>query len=223
MTDHQTDHPPCTACYSYRGCRCEACTREMRRYHKRWKLEREAGRKRLVDPGPARERVEMLLKYGMTVKGIARDAGLGQATVRDLLAPRPDGRMTTRLHYRTEEALLAVKFRPGKRGTSPAAGTCRRLRDLALRGYGLPELSAVTGVAEDTLARVRAGKRSSVSSALDAAVRDAHSALHLREPEQTIPYQRGRIRRLAERKGWVPLAKYDDPDNPFEYRFRKSA
>lgn len=218
MTAHQTDHPPCTACYSYRGCRCDECSREMRRYHKRWQVERLAGRRRLVDAGPARERVEMLLQYGMTVKGIARDAGLGQASVRDLVHPRPSGRMTTKILRRTEEAILAVRFRPGKRGTVPAAGACRRLRDLALRGYGLPELSAVTGVREDTLARVRTGRRAFVSSALADAVRAAHSDLHLRRPEQTVGYQQGRIRRLAERKGWVPLAKYDDPDNPLEVR-----
>lgn len=220
--NHQTDHPPCPNCFQYWQCRCEECWREVRRYKKRWRAERLKGRTRLVDAGPSRERVEFLTRYGMTVKGIARDAGIGASTVKDLLTNRDGRPATVKVLARTEAALLALRFRPGRTGQVPAAGASRRLRDLALRGYTVDEVAAECGVAQDTIARLRRGQWDYIKGDLHETVREVYERLYRRPPSLTDPAQQGRVRRLAEGKGWVPLAKYDDPENPREVRYRGS-
>lgn len=221
--EHQTDHPPCRSCYAYRGCRCVDCVREIRRYHKKWKMEKAAGRSRLVDAKAARERAQMLIDHGMTVKGIARDAGLGQASIRDLVRERSDGRLTAKLMRKTEAAIMAVKFRPGPNGSLPAVGASRRLRDLALRGYSTAELAAEAGLSIDTVARARRGEWEFVRAELHETVKALYARLYLLPPTVTDVAQQGRIRRLAQGKGWVPLAKYDNPDDPFEVRWSRKA
>lgn len=91
----------------------------------------------------------------------------------------------------------------------PALGTVRRLRSLAVIGWGIDEIAARAGLFHRSLLKVRCGERREVHVSTWRAVKRVYEQL---ECHPRID-RAGRITRtLALRQGWLPPAEWDDPD-----------
>lgn len=193
-------------------CECRACTRARRLYLKRWRYKtREGSRLLRVPAEQVREHVRMLIGQGMTISGVAAEAGVSRLAVAEVVG----GRVAT-VRPATARRILGVRY-TGRRGVNlvHVAGSQRRLQDLALRGFPLHELTAVCGLSHDTLIRVRRAERVAIYEHNAAAITRMWRSLEGREPQA-----QGRARAVTVSKaralGFVPLAAWDDPDNPLE-------
>jgi hypothetical protein len=91
----------------------------------------------------------------------------------------------------------------------PATGTVRRLQALAVMGWAIPELCALTGLSVRPLSRIREGNRAHVTMSTYMAVKTVYERLELQHNHT----REGRIAATwAARHGWLPPLAWDDPD-----------
>lgn len=174
----------------------------------------------LVDPGPARERVEQWLTDGVLAQHILRGTGIPQDTL---------GRIRRRegmIRKSTAEAILAWTPAPAHRVKEhhvPALGTMRRLRALAALGHTTAAIAALIAplappdtvpTSATTLSRIRAGTRTATTPRVRTEVIHAYDTLWDRQPPGGTHAQvraAGRARSLATEGRW-PAPMYLDDD-----------
>jgi hypothetical protein len=202
-----------------RGCHCDRCRAAAAAYEQRTELLKASGQwMPFSDPQPAIRHLQRLLSQGMTLTGIADLAGLGAPTLHYLLdwqSTPPE--LRRRIRTRTVQAVVAIQFQPTRRRV-PALGSCRRLQALAVGyaarypheqdgGWPFDVLAGRLGVHPDTVCRLRAS-RQYTSAAMAGAIQALCRELHGR------PGPSPSCRARALTRGWVPLAAWDDIDDP---------
>ena len=95
----------------------------------------------------------------------------------------------------------------------PATGTIRRLRALAVIGWGIDDIAARTGLFSRAVGKVREGPRAEVLTSTWRKVRRVYTDLENR-PKQDRAGKITRTKALAH--GWMPPAMWDDPDRDRE-------
>jgi lambda repressor-like predicted transcriptional regulator len=158
--------------------------------------------------GPAaRDHVRQLRDHGGTFRSIARAAGLGAATVHDLLTRR------RRPAPATVAAVLAVRASFLTPQRVDAGGTRLRLRALHVMGHGSARIARALGTREMTIRRIVRGDSPTVSPALRDAVADLYDAWwDRRAPERSKAEHAAATaaRRRAIAGNWCAGAGLDD-------------
>jgi len=184
-------HKPGTTCYNRCRCRCDGCLIATRRISKR----SNAGLSDLVDAAPARERIRALKESGWTTGAIARAAGLDTNQVLHMATAQ-----------RTRAAKIAAVLSVGRNnppvGMVDSAGTRRRLQALGLLGWRAQDVAELLGVTPGAVSHYCYTKR--VTSHVANNVKRVTGQLwpDLGPSEST--------RARSARKGWAPLAAWDD-------------
>jgi hypothetical protein len=123
---------------------CEACRVfsrwRSRNYHRRCKLGLHV-REKLVDAGPALTHLRQLRGAGMPLLHIAARAGVGKATLCDLLAATTPGMVKED----TAAAILGTRLRISPYAPVDVTGTRRRVEALARAGWTRDHIGAAIG------------------------------------------------------------------------------
>lgn len=188
-------------------------TTTQNRRRKQRRLEALRGLPAVVDAAPAGAHLRRILDAGVPVMDLAAATGLGDNTIGRLIHGR-----VPRVYRTTAEKALALPmpprgYRPRTDGEIAAVAAARRLQALAVAGWPLAPLGEAIGMSPSTIRRVRSGKHTIwVSTHLT--IRDAAERLHLVDPRAHGVTQSGytRARLHAARRGWVPLACWDDDE-----------
>ncbi|MBG0828513.1 hypothetical protein HS041_12115 [Planomonospora sp. ID67723] len=199
-----------------KGCRCGKCRAASTKNRARQRVAVIIGTHRPdEDARAAREHVTMLRDRGMDVPSIARAAGVGVNTVKELLY---GGTKTVR--PKTHAALLAVQAGDLNRpGLTSSLGTCRRVRALSAMGYPERVITRESRVSRKRVqalmsdcppARVTAGTARKISEAYRRLTKSNPTAYGV-DPDVAQ-----RLRGLAAAKGWLSPAAWQDIDDPQE-------
>ncbi|GIH70290.1 hypothetical protein [Sphaerimonospora thailandensis] len=203
--------------YTLDGCRCPRCTKAHRDYQNMRSRQIAYGQwNPLVDADPVREHLALLADQGIGWRRATRLAGVSRYTVHRLLygtpaAGRPPPK---RIKPKTAEKLLAVRLDLDTLPPSSVidgTATRRRIQALCVVGWSVAEQARQIGMWPANLNAVLTSKR--VGVAVARKVRDLTERLWNQPPPETtrserksVSYTRGR----AARKGWLPLAAWDD-------------
>jgi hypothetical protein len=158
-------------------------------------------------PSAARDHVRRLRQDGGTYRGIAAAAGIGPATVHDLVSGH--GQSTSF----TAAAIISVTSQAVPRARVDAGGTRLRLRALHVMGHSSARIARAAGVREKTIRKFVTGDARTLAPQL----RDTITALYdawwdKRAPERT-PFERGAAtaaRKRAIAGNWCAGAALDD-------------
>ncbi|MEE6273487.1 hypothetical protein V2J56_09025 [Georgenia sp. MJ206] len=176
-------------------------------WQKRYNLDRELGRPRMMDAGPVLEHLDVLLEAGWTPAAIADAAGLSRSVTHAIAARR---QATVRVA--TGRALLGVRpstmrGRPNPRGFVPAVGTRRRIEALLALGWPHTVMSAECGFATHVKLHQR-------GECVSRATHDGAVAMYERWSMTPGPSATTRTRAAA--LGYAPPLAWDDIDDPDE-------
>lgn len=159
-----------------------------------------------VSAAAARDHITMLHEqHGMAYAHIANEAGKSFSAIKNIA----DG-TTTVSRPDTVYAILAVQPTPAPlpHGLTWSVGTARRLQALALAFYSSEELAPMLGAIPATVRRWRMRNTPMITLEWHNTIADL---------ARTLDGTRGTNRRAhnyATRQGWVPLAAWDDIDDP---------
>lgn len=190
-----------------RGCRKRCC----RNARNRWTRTRGAlygvGLRGSVQP--AVEHIRFLQrKHGATIRQISRVSGVPRTTLDYWLNHRTVAADTGSI----DKVLATEPSKLDVHGTV-LAGSQRRLRAMAVRGFGLTWVSERTGIHVPSLSRIRRGDlRGSILYETHEKIKEAfHTSLLLPEPQ-------GRefsiVRARARNHGYLPAGVWEDIDDP---------
>ena len=157
--------------------------------------------------GTARDHVRRLRQDGGTYRGIGAAAGIGPATVHDLVSGH---RQSTSF---TVAAVISVTSQAVPRARVDAGGTRLRLRALHVMGHSSARIARAVGVREKTIRKLVTGDARTLTPQL----RDTITALYdawwdKRAPERTR-FERGAAtaaRKRAIAGNWCAAAALDD-------------
>ena len=180
------------------------------RWVKQWRIERERGYLRLIDPAPVRTHIEGLLARGMSKRSIATAAGVSPTTVVRLV----DG------HYglvqrRVARKILTVRgpetvldrTDPSAETFVPALGARRRIRALLAMGWTHEAMLVHSGVRTAvTLNQVGQWITGAKHRRVDA----MYEALAMTPGPSEV------TRARASRLGYAPPLAWDNIDDPAE-------
>lgn len=178
---------PCTSCRVYRN---------ARRYAGRVT----DGALVMVPAGPVREWLRILGGRPSDVaylSGVHKDTILGCRSGRHKRMHRVSARAI--LLVRPEEVAALGAARMPLRRLQPVGPSMRRLQGLAAQGWSLPQLSARTGIHQDSLKVIRLGLRKWVQTTNATAIETVADVI------EDAPGPSHQSRHLAERFGWLPL------------------
>lgn len=216
-------HAGSCSCYVSHRCRCDACRIENTRRQREYRRQRAYGRSsHLVEMGPVREHLLMLIGTGMGYTQIARVAGVAPTGVRVAVYGRRDsgsryGEIPHRINRSKAERLLAVTpdVRNLAGGTRISArGTVRRLQALMCLGWSQRQLAEYLDVSHANLHRLMAAELVTVRTHLQ--VKAVFDKLWDQLPPALTPAATITInatRQVARRRRWVPPLGWDDIDN----------
>ena len=171
-----------------------------------------------VPAARAREHVRYLSSCGIGWAQAATLAGVPRGTVSKLLYGAGGSPPSRRVRPATEAAILAV--RPALEVVdgwtiTDATGTRRRLQGLAWQGWSMARLSARLGPGRQlgTILSRDIGVRAATARDVVSLCRELDGR---RPPEGTREERSAaaRTRNHARKMGWVPLAAWDDIDDP---------
>lgn len=180
------------------------------RWRKQWRIERERGHLRLIDPAPVRVHVEGLLAFGMSKRSIATAAGVSPSTIVRIadghygLIQRRVARRV--MSVRGPETVLE-RISEADEPFVPALGVRRRIRALIAMGWTHEHMLAHSGVRTAcTLNQVGEWVTALTHRRIDA----MYEALAMTPgPSETS-------RKRAARHGYPPPLAWDDIDDPLE-------
>ena len=173
-----------------------------------------------TDAAPVRDHVRSLQAQGLGWQRIAELAGVAPPTVSSMLYGRAGRPPTGKIRMDTARALLA--FHPALEDLPPtvrlaAVGTVRRLRALAAAGWSAQRLAGYLNVDKTHVRKIICGKYPRVTAATARAVRGLYDELWDWPPPEGTRWEKtaaSRTRNHARKMGWVPLAAWDDIDDP---------
>jgi hypothetical protein len=182
------------------GCRCTPCTKEAVRADAQRKVDRLAGRPRILPSDEVCRHIQALLGVGLKPAQVAEASGMPRSSIARLVR----GVQPT-IHRATAEKILAVPVtvRPFT-GDVPALGAIRRLRALYALGHFNQDIAAAVGMNRESVCALVAGNWTKISVQNDEAVRQVYGKLSM-----TVGAS-WKTRRLAESKGWAPPLAWDD-------------
>lgn len=150
-----------------------------------------------TDAAALREHLDTLLQQEMTLRQIAREAGVGTSTVRQINRQRYPRAMPT-----TAARLLAVTPRDPLMVDS--TGTARRLQALACAGYGLSRLARMAGYNPQTVFRWQRQTRTRVTLLTRDTIRYMYGQLWCTDGPDRQAAQ------IATANGWYPFEAWTD-------------
>lgn len=118
----------------------------------------------------------------------------------------PECQHHNRIRLRTEYRARAYGIH--QPGLMPSIGAARRLQALACAGYEAVHIAALLGVSREQVRRWRTPLAPTISR------RRHHDIAALTHQLADTPGPSRRSRTIAYRRGWAPLAAWDDIDNP---------
>ncbi len=212
--------PPHGSLYRHKafGCNCEPCHQRGLDYQRnRYRRIGYGTWQPLVDAEPVRSHVAALRRAGASIPSIAAAAGISTAPLARLLYGVNGKRPTARLRAESANAVLAVSIEDcalpdGAR--IDATGTRRRIQGLVAAGWPFTVLGPEIGIHNRPLGALARATAVTVGNA--SKVKVGCRRLTTYTPEQYgVPSQaRSMARRVAEREDWMPLAAWDDIDDP---------
>lgn len=168
---------------------------------------RSMARAELVDATPAREHIAGLIDVGMTVRMIARGAGISDYPVRTLIAGT-----TRELRRPCSDALRSVTPRPHPQQAEVLPfGARRRIEALAVVGWSQQAVAEGAGILERTVQRIASGTTPRILWSTHAAIAAVYDGATI-SPTDGAARARARARRL----GFIHPALWDDIDNLYE-------
>lgn len=179
----------------------------------RWRERRRHGEVFFLDAEPVRDHIRGLMAtYRMPINAIVAQTGVPRGTLVRVLYDRktPVTRVVADIGNRLLGAHFSLDVIADHAVINPI-GTRRRLQGLAVAGYGLTVLAGELNRSPGKLQQ--ATTRITVRADFARAVRDLADRLEIVPP----PGDPGLIAATqgdAERRGWVPLAAWDDIDDP---------
>lgn len=201
-----------------RNCPCRYCRAIRVAQTQRWRRRRDEGEVFWMDAAPVRAHVQHLMTtYGIPADSIAAQVGVSHGTVRNLLYGNGTP-PSSRLVAINGQRLLTAHFdldslRPGT--LINPTGTQRRVQGLVVAGYCVAEQARRLGRGRDFYHAIMADW---VRVELARAVRDLADALETVPPPASTRVQRAAVSKArnmaAQHPEWVPLAAWDDIDNP---------
>jgi AraC-like DNA-binding protein len=212
--------PPHGSLYRHKGfsCNCGPCRQVGLDYQRtRYRRIGYGTWQPLVDAEPVRQHIDALRRGGASIPSIAAAASVSTATLARLLYGMNGKRPTARLRTESADALLAVQVEncevpDGAR--IDGTGTRRRIQGLVVAGWPFTVLGPEIGIHNRPLGALARATQVSAGSARK--VKAGCRRLATYTPEQFgVPSQaRSLARRVAAREGWLPLAAWDDIDDP---------
>lgn len=199
------------------GCRCGRCRKAANRSRNihRMAVIRGDARPR-ADAEPVRIHVLALDEAGMTRLAIARAAGTTHSVLSRLVGT-PQTRRVKTIRAVTAEAILAVRPGMGTDLLVRGVGTQRRLRGLACQGWPNRIIAEHSGLAHHTVWRfMHSDANLRVTASAESQVMAAARQLHGVDPAvKGVDSKRvAAARKRALDADWVPLAAWDDIDDP---------
>ena len=157
-----------------------------------------------VPVGPLADHIGSLLAAGMSCTQIGLAADVSHDTVAEIARQH---RPTTQ--YATAVRILAVRPRIVRDTDQlPTIGTRRRLQGLYAMGHGALTISASSGVTPATIQNILYSRYDTVTAATYKAIRGTARDL-ARYPGTSF-----RAKRSAAAGRWIPLAAWDNIDDP---------
>ncbi|MEU2180264.1 hypothetical protein [Streptomyces thermolilacinus] len=199
------------------GCKCEPCRTVSRDYMRaRYRLQAYGRWQPYVDAEPVRAHIAMLRSFGIGHPRIRVLANLSGGHMTSLLYGRSGGRPPSRrVRTATADRILAV--RPQLEAVAPAAlvdgtGTRRRLQALVAVGWPQSELARRLDLHKNTVNDQVNETVPTAYARTVLAVRDLYEQLWDVVPETDGVETRwaAEARQLAQGRGWVPPAAWDD-------------
>lgn len=188
-------------------CSCFSCRVGKSEWERRRVAAIKAGEPFTTTGHRTAERLRQFEDAGFTMKAVGRVIGMDGRELRRIL----DDPSVTILR-RTEKRVLTIRPSAIRPGRVPARGSVRRVRDLSLRGFRLVRIALASGLSENTVRNLALAKNDVISHDTADRISAAYEYL-ARKPYPTDPKSLSWARK-AEMRGWWPLAKYDDPDDP---------
>lgn len=141
----------------------------------------------------------------MSVHDMQRAGGVSETIYRDIAT----GRVREVLQS-TARRILAT--RPGGKLAVPSAGAARRLQALAVNGWGVPALAAVSGLDKARLNDLRRVASATIPVADHEAIAALYNRLWDQRPAETRHVQR--VRTVARQHNWAQPLAWDDDRGP---------
>lgn len=160
-----------------------------------------------MDAGPVVEHLQYLVSLGATRKEIAKAAGCSTRTVQYLLT---GGQSQT---FRdTAERILGVRWEASMVDTHtiPSLGSRRRLQGLVAMGHDMRPLIGACRISRNTATELLYNRLLAVWPSTADRIEAGARRLIL------TPGDSGAAMERAHTHGWVPLAAWDDIDDPAE-------
>ncbi|GAA0918633.1 hypothetical protein [Nonomuraea longicatena] len=207
------------ATYTAQKCRCTECRAASAAYaRERYRLQTYGRWKPFTDAEAVRDHVLNLRRY-ISYDAIALLAQVPARSI-DLLVYGRDGLSgSARMRTETARRLLAVSIdldRMPDEMRLNVAGSRRRIQALMLRGWAIPLVAERCDVPRWQLDKVL--NVALILRVFQArAIRDVTARLFDQDPPLTNRSERHTaaiVRNRARRNGWVPLAAWDDIDDP---------
>jgi hypothetical protein len=193
--------PPRCPRHGRRDKHCDDCKTydrwRARNYHRRCKLGLHV-REKLIDATPAIAHLRELRAAGMPLRHIAARAGIGKATVADLMARTTPGV----IKEDTAAAILGTRLRVSPRAMVDATGTRRRVEALARAGWTKEHIGAAIGRSSN---RITEWTR---DGALPAGMAEAVKRFYDEHVYREGPSREGAA--VAHGKGWLCHWAWDD-------------
>lgn len=180
------------------SCRCDACHIDRTRKHKLYTM----GRIQRIPHEVAWKRLTDRFAEGWTALAAASACGLPAYYFSDHHAAWTKGAEVRIGPHLAHQIMTMGRPTAGQVNAEPSR---RRLRALAVMGYGLHSLSLETGIKPQTLAMIRR-RNERVGSAAAASIADAYDRLHMR-PGGCV-----QAATVARRKRWAAPLAWDDID-----------
>ncbi|MFI6594925.1 hypothetical protein ACIBHX_01685 [Nonomuraea sp. NPDC050536] len=160
-----------------------------------------------ADAEPVRQHVARLRKAGVSVSSIAQMAGVNVWSLSTLInSDRPRARAD--FARKLLDVSIDVAALPAN-SKIDAAGTRRRLQALILTGWPTKVLSERLGMDRTSIRKAMSQEQVRARTAVR--VRDLFEELSTQQPPPGA-----RTRRYAQTRGWLPVAVWDDIDDPDE-------
>lgn len=226
--DHK--HGASSTCYILHKCRCRPCGYATSERARRRAIAHEAGTfdSGLVDAGPVREHVQLLLSSGLGWKRVAALAGVGNTAVSQLIYGRKGtvgdprkGEVLKRVSRRTADAILAVQPSLELLADAtlvPARPYARRLQALVAIGWSQSKLARALGMTPSNFRILREYERDQarrrrrgtfIQAGTARAIVALYERLAFRVPAQPTKAERIAYLRsvsYARQRGWpVPM------------------
>jgi DNA-binding CsgD family transcriptional regulator len=213
---HEAPHHDKTTCYVNYRCRRPECVERYNRNVRERMAKKSAGSyDRLVDAGPVRAHVKVLIAAGATPRGIAVQAGLNEKVVRLLLPLQYGQRQPAKHRVLSDSArkILAVTVDDVTPPRVNAVGTIRRIQALVADGWPMVRLAEQLDMSPNyvwqVIKRAETDEQSRVQGSSARRVAARYELLSRRSPTRHgVPkWMAARTRKLGADRRW-PNSRY---------------